>query len=125
VFGIHTSPYATPEPGDATTPLALLAIAPPLAIYGLFLRLLRRIVGSVAGGSPFDPVNADRLERMGWLAVLLKVVTMVEAAFATTDVVRFASHLSGPDLVMILVLFVLARVFREGAAMRDDLEGTV
>ena len=28
-------------------------------------------------------------------------------------------------IVLALVLFILARVFREGARMRDELEGTV
>ena len=28
-------------------------------------------------------------------------------------------------LILILTLFILARVFRHGAAMREDLEGTV
>ena len=31
----------------------------------------------------------------------------------------------GGGILLILILFILARVFRHGAAMREDLEGTV
>ena len=30
-----------------------------------------------------------------------------------------------PGILMVIILFILARVFRHGAAMREDLEGTV
>ena len=33
--------------------------------------------------------------------------------------------IDGESLLLILILFVLARVFREGAAMQAELEGTV
>jgi hypothetical protein len=33
--------------------------------------------------------------------------------------------LSPAGVAFVLLLFILARVFRQGAAMRDDLEGTV
>ncbi|UUX98999.1 hypothetical protein [Sphingomonas sp. J315] len=33
--------------------------------------------------------------------------------------------MSFDSLVLALVLFILARVFRHGTALRDDLEGTV
>jgi hypothetical protein len=32
---------------------------------------------------------------------------------------------SGSGLVLMLVLFILSRIFRHGAAMREELEGTV
>ena len=35
------------------------------------------------------------------------------------------THMSLTGLAVGLVLFILARVFRQGAAMRADLEGTV
>ena len=33
--------------------------------------------------------------------------------------------LDGGSILLTLILFILARVFRHGAAMREDLEGTV
>lgn len=127
IFGVHTSPYATTSPGGDDSPLLFLAIAAPLAIYGWFLLTLEKIVGSVKAGSPFVAVNADRLARMGWIALLLKLVSLAESGLmpAMPYALRFASRLSGPDVLVILVLFILARVFRQGAAMHADLEGTI
>jgi hypothetical protein len=126
IFGVHTSPYAT-TPGGEDSPLLFLAIAAPLAIYGWFLLTLEKIVGSVKAGSPFVAINADRLARMGWIALLLKLVSLAESGLmpAMPYALRFASRLSGPDVLVILVLFILARVFRQGAAMHADLEGTI
>lgn len=127
-FGIHTSHYATPQPNDAQMPLLFLGLSPLLALYGWFLLTLGRIVGSVGAGSPFVTINADRLTRMGWIAVLLKLLVVIETAVATRsvpDMVHLLSRVAGPSIVMILVLFILARVFRQGAVMHDELEGTV
>ena len=35
------------------------------------------------------------------------------------------ADVSANGLLLVLVLFILARVFKTGAQMRDDLEGTV
>ena len=95
-----------------------------------FLRLLHRIVMSVTDGDPFAPVNADRLRHMAWTAlaiqagslVMLFVVTQVDSL---TDRIGIHSEVSFDGLLIALLLFVLARIFAHGAAMRDDLEGTV
>ena len=95
-----------------------------------FLRELRRIVDTVAEGDPFIPDNAVRLQRMGWLAVIIQLIAIPAGALA-----GWASYLAHVHYVEIsfsfsgallaLILFVLARVFRTGAQMRDELEGTV
>jgi Protein of unknown function (DUF2975) len=96
----------------------------------LFVRTLLDIVNTVATGDPFSTQNAVRLERMGWVGVAVQVAGLLTGMIAW----RFESrvpdlHLDfGVDLsgvILILLLFVLARVFRVGAAMRADLEGTV
>lgn len=100
----------------------IFSIVPLVAIVGWFLRILWQIVGSVGTGSPFDGVNADRLTRMGWLALLLTVTSLVQKT-----VVDQSETLFDPSggLLLALTLFILARVFRQGTAMREDLEGTV
>lgn len=108
--------------------LALIAIS---AICGFFfLRQLRRIVDSVAEGDPFIPENAVRLERMGWLAMLIQLIAIPAGALAGW--VSYVGHVRYPDIgfsiggtILALILFVLARIFRKGTQMRDDLEGTV
>ncbi len=95
---------------------------------------LRGIVRSVDQGDPFQPENADRLSRMGWLTVGIYVQAIIAGLIAAwiasvakglDDTMRFDLDLGGGGILLILVLFILARVFRHGSAMREDLEGTV
>jgi hypothetical protein len=109
--------------------MALFAVMAALAFR--FLLLLRRIIDSVALGDSFAPVNGGRLTRMGWLVVAIEVVSIptgVLAHWIDTAVhgggrPEFGMGLGG--ILMALLLFVLARVFREGTRMRQELEGTV
>jgi hypothetical protein len=118
----------------------LLIVAGILAVCAvlgfLFFRHLYRIVGSVGDGDPFIPVNAERLSAMGWIVVGVNVAVLPLAGIVGW-VARYAEELdprnhihvgSGFDLggiLLALILFILARVFREGARMREELEGTV
>ena len=104
-----------------------------LALTYLFLRNLRRIIGSVANGRPFEAVNADRLRHMAWLSVAMQVVAVpmtrlivwFDALPQAPNVHHNSDGISVGTILLTLVLFVLARVFRTGAAMQEDLEGTV
>ncbi|MXO65425.1 DUF2975 domain-containing protein [Altererythrobacter endophyticus] len=112
--------------------LGFVALLMGLMVY--FLLLLRRIVLSVGEGDPFIPENARRLSRMGWTALIGQLVTIPVGALGTW-IARIAADsgrnadvdlsFPGGGLLLILTLFILARVFRQGAEMRDDLEGTV
>ena len=110
--------------GAATVSLAVLTL------YLFFLLNLTRIVATVGTGDPFQPENADRLDRMAWLTLaiqgcMLVLAPMVGVIASRIDGLRGDFDLSLDGFVMALVLFILARVFRHGTAMRDDLEGTV
>ena len=117
--------------------LVVMAMLVGMAILFLANRFLRELVGiinSVDEGDPFHPLNAARLSRMGWISVighLLVVPVLIFAVWATPylEAVHNDSHISGRfDFGMILltlILFILARVFRRGAEMREELEGTV
>jgi hypothetical protein len=113
---------------------ALMLIFALMAMGGVFFKRLLAVVNSVGEGDPFDPANADRLAQMGWLALAGQAVILPLMGLAEW----FAPYLEkagqgsnfGFDfdlggILLILVLFILARVFRHGAAMRADLEGTV
>lgn len=112
----------------------LLALAGIAAIIGYhFIRHLRRIVDSVALGDPFAPENADRLRAMAWLALAYQAVQVPmagllvwwDAAPLKANVHHGDDGISLATIILALILFILARVFRQGAAMRADLEGTV
>jgi Protein of unknown function (DUF2975) len=115
--------------------VVLLALAALLGLAVYFLILLRRIAKSVGDGDPFIPVNAQRLSRMGWVVVVGEVasVPIGAAVYWVASIVEDSDNVRVDDdfgvtatgILLILVLFILARVFRHGAAMRDDLEGTV
>lgn len=118
-------------PEAAWAVVAALALGAVAAALGfLFFRNMYRIVDTVGEGDPFVPVNADRLSGMGWIVVAVHAVAIPLGAVVTwlasvTEGAKSDMSLSLGGLVMALVLFVLARVFREGARMRAELEGTV
>ncbi|WP_066557736.1 DUF2975 domain-containing protein [Croceicoccus bisphenolivorans] len=110
--------------------LALILVS--LVMIWFFVRHLRRIVMTVADGDPFVPVNADRLAAMAWLSLGAWVVNIPTQALGSwLESVTEGSSINigvgedGTSLAMVLTLFILARVFRKGAEMREDLEGTV
>lgn len=108
-------------------------IAAMLAAMHRFVSTLRAIVGTVEEGDPFSPVNAERLRAMAWLSVIIQVLTLpvgflstkVEEAAKGITSMNIDAEFSSNGLLLALVLFILARVFRTGAQMREELEGTV
>ena len=113
-------------------PVLLVLIGATLMFGYEFFKLLRRIADSVRQGDPFIPENADRLTRMGWIAVATQVATIplgslavYIASLSPEGEMKVDVGLEGSGLITILVLFILARVFRHGAQMRAELEGTV
>jgi hypothetical protein len=112
--------------------IAVALILGLLILTLLFFRELWRIVVSVDRGDPFDPVNADRLQRMAWLALAVQGALLIIGTIAfwlghyAAEAQRYADYsVDGGGILLALVLFILARVFRRGAEMRDELEGTV
>lgn len=103
----------------------------------LFFGKLRQIIDTVRDGDPFQPENARRLNAMGWLMLAVQAaflpamgLAMYMAPFAdgSENIEINGGDGSGLDIsgiLLVIILFILARVFRHGAAMREDLEGTV
>lgn len=98
--------------------------------YNLILRRLLDIVESVRACDPFARQNADRLQVIAWALLGLQVISLIIGAIA--KLVSTENHpfhvdagFSTSGWLSVLLLFVLARVFAQGARMRDELEGTV
>lgn len=115
----------------ATLGFMLLALA-TVVLSWLFLRNLRRIIDTVGDGDPFVPANAERLTGMAWLMLAIQLLAIPLgglAVFIATSLkeplVEVDINLDFSGVILVVTLFILARVFRVGAAMRDDLEGTV
>jgi hypothetical protein len=102
--------------------------AVPLAY--VVLRKLLRIVESVRVGEPFTGENAGRLRVIAWALLGLElihvgVVAIASAVSTKEQPLRFGDDFSVTGWLAILLLFVLAQVFREGSRMREELEGTI
>lgn len=110
---------------------ALFALSFAMAVPAVgAARHLRKIIDSVGEGDPFVPENARRLRAMGWLSLVIQAVTIPAASVAKwleheIKGAHFGFGVSLSALLLTLLLFVLARVFERGTALRDDLEGTV
>lgn len=100
-----------------------------LAAAADMVRQLQALVASAAG-DPFIPANAGRLRRIGWALVAVQLLA-IPLHWTASSIAKAGSEfanmggLSLGSLLAILLAFVLAAVFEQGAAMRDELEGTV
>ena len=114
-------------------PLAavLIALTCNLAALIFILEQLRKVMGALTEGDPFRPSNVGRLRLIGLGLIGLQV---------TADLFRAALNWLAPlsrgefrspwslDLTAgfaVLVVFVLAEVFREGARLRREAELTI
>ena len=112
--------------------MAGIAVLMAAALYlGFrFLLELRRIVATVDGGDPFVAENADRLQRMAWLSLAgqgLAILVGISGHAVSSHLENANAGLSVnfSSFLIALLLFVLARVFRKGTEMHEELEGTV
>ena len=121
---------AAPAGTTAWAVAAALIGAVSLWLCLRFVMRLRAMIATVRSGDPFQPANADRLTSMAWLALGIQACALADApilAILREDLLDLppAFGFSVGGFALALVLFILARIFRQGAAMRDDLEGTV
>jgi len=97
--------------------------------YSVLKRLLA-IVETVRSGDPFVAANAHRLRTIAWALFALQLLSLVIGAIAkTVSTPAHPLHLDAGFSIngwlAVLLTFLLARVFAEGAVMREDLAGTV
>lgn len=111
--------------------MAAIVLAGAVVLLALnFVRKLLQIIRTVAQGDPFDVANADRLQMMAWLSLAIQGVGFILGGVAKwiSKTIKDAEiHIEWDltSIILILLLFILARVFRRGAEMRSELEGTV
>jgi hypothetical protein len=109
--------------------VALLGLA-AIPLHYVVLKRLLAIVETVRAGDPFVAANAVRLRAMAWALLTLQLLSIVIGAIGKTvstpaHPVHLDAGFSINGWLAVLLTFLLARVFAEGALMRDDLEGTV
>jgi hypothetical protein len=124
------------RPGTDTIgllPWLLMLFAGCILVLGLIWTALRRlleIVRTVGEGQAFITANATRLRTIGWMLLAIEIIGMPIASIARNVADRFGDNdvgysISLAGLLAILFAFVLARVFEQGVALREDMEGTV
>ncbi|CAN5384818.1 DUF2975 domain-containing protein [soil metagenome] len=111
------------------------ALAGVLALGLAYIALLivavertRRVFSTMTAGDPFDPQNVNRLrvigaalgamELLGWAARVITHAVIPQA-------LNLRTSLNLTAWFSVLVVFVLADVFREGARLRAEAELTV
>ncbi len=100
-----------------------------LATSALIFRLLLRIVATLRVGDPFHPLNVRRLHQIGAAFATVTLGVWV-GQFLVARFVRGA--MSAPSLFdlitpsfAVVIIVVIAEVFREGARLRRESELTI
>lgn len=116
-----------------TRPLLLFGVGALTAYFGgflLILRNLRMIFRTLTQGDPFKPENVSRLRQIGLiLAVVTGGVWLVQGLVAARLAPGVMDSQGVGELLTpvfsVLVVFVLAEVFKEGARLRRESELTI
>lgn len=124
----------TPESWIIPILPGLQAVA-ALGLVGVFLNylILRRllaIIDTVRVGDPFIGENSGHLLAIAWALLGLQLLSLVIGAIGSAistsaNPVDLDAGFSPSGWLAVLLTFVLARIFAEGAQMREDLEGTI
>ena len=111
-------------------PLIVGALAAASLYVGgvlLIVGTLRRIFVTLTAGDPFHPDNVRRLRVVGLILAALEFGRYLFWVVSTyiPDVKEVDSNFSLTTWFSVLVVFVLAEVFREGARLRREAELTI
>lgn len=109
--------------------MAGMLMAYGLSIAGVLVIVhsLRRIFVTLTAGDPFHPANVNRLRLIGLVLAALELgryaVWAISQWLPAVD--RVEPNLNLTAWFSVLVVFVLAEVFREGARLRREAELTI
>ncbi len=124
----------SPSPEAERLVMGLRAIAVlglgAIPLNYVVLKRLLAIVETVRAGDPFVAANASRLQAIAWSLLVLQLLSLVigtigKSVSSPAYPVDLDAGFSISGWLAVLLTFLLARVFAEGALMREDLEGTV
>lgn len=109
--------------------IMVIGICSVPVVHFVLTRLLM-IIDTVSTGNPFVATNAARLKAIAWALLSLELmhsaVSAVAAGVSSAAVpLNISWGFSLTRWLAVLLLFVLARVFEQGAGMREELEATV
>ena len=131
---IMSSLELSPSPEADRVVMGLRAIAViGLALIPLNYAILKRLlamVETVRAGDPFVAANALHLQEIAWELLAMQLLSLVIGAIVKSistpeHPVHINAGFSINGWLAVLLTFLLARVFAEGAFMREDLQGVV
>lgn len=127
-LGIPPSSWMQPMMSGLRAIAVLGLVAIPL--NHAVLRRLNQIVETVHDGDPFVAANADRLQRIAWVLLALQLLSLViagvgKAVSTPGHPLHLDAGFSTAGWLAVILTFVLARVFAQGALMREELQATV
>ena len=124
----------SPSPEAARLVMGLRAIAvlglAATPLNHVVLKRLLAMVETVRAGDPFVASNASRLQAIAWVLVALNLLSIVIGAIAKAvstpaHPLHIDAGFSINGWLAVVLTFVLARVFAQGALMREGVDGTV
>jgi hypothetical protein len=109
------------------------ALAATALLFALIFHVTAKIVETAIRSDPFVGENATRLNQIGCLLLGMEILGWVMAWVMDPLLQKLPKDVhtglnfdfSPVGLLGILLVFVLAQVFRRGSEMRAELEGTV
>lgn len=116
-----------------TRTLMLFGFGALAAYFGgfmLILRSLKRIFRTLTMGDPFHPDNVRRLRQIGLILAVVNGGVWIARGLVAQRIAPGVLEAQGVNdlltpLFSVLVVFVLAEVFREGARLRRESELTI
>jgi hypothetical protein len=105
----------------------LLAAGLSMSAVLVIVDRLRRIFVTLMAGDPFHPDNVRRLRIIGLMLACLELMRYLVWTLGASlpGVDKVEPRLSLTAWFSVLVVFVLAEVFREGARLRREAELTI
>ena len=107
--------------------VGLLVFAPGIAYV---CAQLRKILSTLADGDPFVPENAPRLTHIAIAIGLVEVIRMASVLILAATVDLGEGYKANININLsvwgaVIVLFILAQVFKEGTRLREEEKMTI
>ncbi|MBO6688971.1 MAG: DUF2975 domain-containing protein [Hyphomonas sp.] len=107
--------------------VGLVVFAPGIAYI---CSKLRQILSTLAAGDPFVPENAPRLTRIAIAIGLIEVIRMCSVLVLAATVDLGEGYVANININLavwgaIIVLLILAQVFKEGTRLREEEKMTI
>jgi len=131
IFGDDILNYLFPETTPQDALISSLTMIVAVIVFLIVVKQLRMICYTLLAGDPFVPKNAKRF-RIIWITVLVAEIMRVTWALflpwlgKNEDIsMEMTLDMNASVWFLVMVLIILAEVFREGVRLRQEAKLTV